>query len=56
MFGRDAETAAYLQLRKGMKMVSMHSWEIDAECATDRIMLYPRNDLAKLMEVRDENI
>lgn len=36
-------------LAKNLKMVRIHHIDIDGEYATDRVMIYPRNDLEKIV-------
>jgi len=43
--GLRSEDVALRYLKKSMKKISLHSMELDGEYATDRIMIYPRNDL-----------
>ena len=41
----DSKYIAFKYLRKNLKLVSLHSLDVDHEYATDKIMIYPRNDL-----------
>lgn len=41
---------AYQYMRRGMKNLSIHAWDVDCEVANPRIMIYPRNDLPALLK------
>ena len=41
----SCEYEAHKYLRGWLKMARIHDWKIDHEAASQRIMIYPRNDL-----------
>jgi len=43
----DAEAYALKWLRRHMKRVSLHDYKIDGSLADGKILIYPRNDLAR---------
>lgn len=44
----SSEHIAFMFLRKNLKKVSLHDIEVDGKYATDKILIYARNDLGKV--------